>query len=407
MSLLGNLGEEVHTLLDEVLADNLENLVLLESLTRDVERQILRVDNTLNEVEVLGDDVLAVIHDEDAANVKLDVVTLLLGLEEVEGSTLGDVEDSLELELTLDREVLDGEMFLPVVGQTFVERAVLLGGNLGGVARPDRLGLVELLVLNGLLLNLLGLLLLVLFIVDLFDFGLFLVLLLLDGFFLVLDLLFGVSDLIKSQASKKFYLLNLLGHRQLNGIRDEFGVLLDDVLDALLLKVFELILLKVEANLGTTAKRRVDGVGGDSKGTTGSGLPDVLLVVIVLRDDLDTLGDEVGRVETDTELTNHGDVGAGAESLHKALQMTIRWTYTRTKTRFTHLSARLGNRTEVVNHVGFGHTNTGVTEGEDLVLFVGDDADEEVLPRVKDRGVGQRLVADLVEGIGGVRDELS
>ena len=84
---LSDLGEKVKALLDDVLANNLENLVLLESLTRDVEREILRVDDTLDEVEVLGDDVLAVVHDEDAADVELDVVPLLLGLEEVEGST--------------------------------------------------------------------------------------------------------------------------------------------------------------------------------------------------------------------------------------------------------------------------------------------------------------------------------
>ena len=85
---LRDLGEEVEGLLDEVLADDLEDLVLLEGLTRDVERKILRVDNTLDEVEVLGDDVLAVVHNEDAADIELDVVTLLLGLEKVEGSTV-------------------------------------------------------------------------------------------------------------------------------------------------------------------------------------------------------------------------------------------------------------------------------------------------------------------------------
>ena len=85
---LRNLGEEVHALLDEVLADDLEDLVLLERLTRDVEREILGVDDTLDEVEVLGDKVLAVVHDEDTADVELDVVALLLGLEEIEGCTI-------------------------------------------------------------------------------------------------------------------------------------------------------------------------------------------------------------------------------------------------------------------------------------------------------------------------------
>lgn len=85
--ILSDLADEVDGLLHDVLADDLEDLVLLEGLTGDVEREILRVDDSLDKVEVLGDDVLAVVHDEDTANVQLDVVTLLLALKEVEGGT--------------------------------------------------------------------------------------------------------------------------------------------------------------------------------------------------------------------------------------------------------------------------------------------------------------------------------
>ena len=84
---LCDLGEKVHALLDEVLADDLEDLVLLKRLTGDVERQILGVDDTLDEVEVLGNEVFTVVHDEDTADVKLDVVALLLCLKEIEGCT--------------------------------------------------------------------------------------------------------------------------------------------------------------------------------------------------------------------------------------------------------------------------------------------------------------------------------
>jgi hypothetical protein len=86
--------EHLDGLLDEVLADDLQDLVLLESLTRDVEGEVLRVDDTLDEVEVLGDEVLAVVHDENAANIELDVVALLLRLEEVEGSTVRENESA-------------------------------------------------------------------------------------------------------------------------------------------------------------------------------------------------------------------------------------------------------------------------------------------------------------------------
>ena len=114
-------------------------------------------------------------------------------------------------------------------------------------------------------------------------------------------------------------LLNLLGHRQLDGVGDELGVLLNDLLDALLLEVLQLVLLEVEADLGTAAERRVDGVGGDGQSTSSGRLPDVLLIIVVLGDDLNTLGDGVRRVETDTELSNHGDISARRERLHGAL----------------------------------------------------------------------------------------
>jgi len=92
---LGDLGEQVHALLDEVLANDLQDLVLLEGLTGDVEGEVLRVDDTLDEVEVLGNEVLTVVHDEDTADVKLDVVALLLGLEEIEGSPWFDTSARL------------------------------------------------------------------------------------------------------------------------------------------------------------------------------------------------------------------------------------------------------------------------------------------------------------------------
>lgn len=47
---LGDLLEQLEALLDEILADHLEDLVLLEGLTRNVQWQILAVDDTLDEV---------------------------------------------------------------------------------------------------------------------------------------------------------------------------------------------------------------------------------------------------------------------------------------------------------------------------------------------------------------------
>ena len=47
------------------------NLVLLESLTRDVQWQILKVDSALDKVQALRHEYIAIIQDEDTADVQL------------------------------------------------------------------------------------------------------------------------------------------------------------------------------------------------------------------------------------------------------------------------------------------------------------------------------------------------
>lgn len=186
-------------------------------------------------------------------------------------------------------------------------------------------------------------------------------------------------------------------------------VLLDNLLDPLLLEVLELVLLQEQLHAGTTAKGLAGGVRSDGESTASSRLPDVLLVIVVLGGDLDTLGNKVGRVETcedtpfsvpqpdtlqtnivqrsrltDTELSNHADIGTRAQSLHERL------------------GTRLCDRTEVVDEVGLGHTDTGITDGEGLVDLVRDDTDVKILFGVELGRVGESRVTDLVESIGGV-----
>merc|ERR1719498_1028192 len=315
-------------LLHDVLLNDLQDSVLLESLSGDVEGEIVGVDNTLNEREPLGDEVLAVVHDEHSSDVELEVVLLLFVLEQIEGSSLGHEQKRGELELTLDTEVLAGKVLLPVVGQRLVERYVLVLGHILWLSHPDGLGLVESLVLVGHLLDLLGFLLLGL--VLLLDLGVVLVLLLIFFLFVLLLVLFiGVGDLLVG---------GLLNH-ELDGEADELRVLLDEVLQFSLLKELLLVLLERQNDLGTSGDAFVAGwVDGES--TTGVGLPLVLLVVIVLGDNSNLLGDKIGGVETHTELTNHGNIGSGGDGLHETS------------------SSGLGNGTEVVDEVTLSHTNT-------------------------------------------------
>jgi len=166
-------------------------------------------------------------------------------------------------------------------------------------------------------------------------------------------------------------------------------VLLDDILDLLLLEVFELILLHLKDHLSTTAERRVGSVGSDGEGSSGGRFPDVLFIVVVLGDDGNLVGNEVGRVESNTELSNHGDISTGGESLHEGL------------------GSRLGDCSEVVNEISLGHSNTRILDGESTSLLVGSDTNEEVLLSVELSRIGKSGVTDLVEGIGRVGDQFT
>mmetsp|Transcript_40565 Transcript_40565/g.79943 ORF Transcript_40565/g.79943 Transcript_40565/m.79943 type:complete len:755 (+) Transcript_40565:170-2434(+) len=378
---LRDLGEHLEALLHEVLLDDLEDFVLLKGLTRDVQREILRVNNTSAEVEPLRNQLLAVVHDEHTTDVELDVVPLLAGLKEIEGCSAGHKEQSLELQLTLDGEVLHTEVVLPIVGDGLVERGVLLGGDVLSPSHPDGLVLVHLLEGVGDLLDLLGLLLLVL---------LFLLLLLNLGLVIVLFLLFLIVLLL-------FLLLLVIGDlllcglldRELDGEADELGVLLDQILEASLLKVFGLILLQVKDDSGATAERLRALVLCDGEGATGRGLPDVLLVIVVLGDDSHLVSNEVGGVETHTELSDHADVTTGLDGLHEGL------------------GSGPGDGTEVVDQIGLGHTDPGILNGEGVVGLVRHNADVVVRVVLHHLMVGEGLVTDLIESIGRVGNQLT
>ena len=115
------LTEQLHALLYKVLTDDLQDLILLKHLTDQVEGKIFGIDNTLDEVEILRDNILTIVHNEDTLDVQLDIVQLLAGLEEIKRSTLRHKDDSLELKLTFQVEVLYTQMFLPIVSDTLVE----------------------------------------------------------------------------------------------------------------------------------------------------------------------------------------------------------------------------------------------------------------------------------------------
>ncbi len=112
-------------------------------------------------------------------------------------------------------------------------------------------------------------------------------------------------------------------------------------------------------------------------------------IVIVLRDNLDLVGHEVRRVESHTELSNHGNVRAGRQCLHEGL------------------GSGFGNGAQIVDQIGLGHANARVFNGQSVIGLVGNELDLQFRLRIEHGRVGQALVTNLVEGIGRVRDEFA
>src|SRR6185312_9777235 len=105
-------------------------------------------------------------------------------------------------------------------------------------------------------------------------------------------------------------------------------------------------------------------IAADGEGTASRRLPNVLLVVVVLAVDGDAVGDQVRAVKTDTELTNHGEVGlAGLDGLHEPT------------------CAGASDRTQVVDQISLGHANTEILDGEGLGLGVGNQTNLQVRGR--------------------------
>ena len=240
--ILSNLSKHLKALLDDILLHDLKDFVLLESLTRDVEWQVLRVDDTLDEREPVWDNLLAVIHDKDSTDIEFDVVLLLLGLKEIEWSSLWNEEKSAELKGTFNIEVLEGEVSLPIVGETLVEVLILFLGDLFRLSHPDWLDLVESLELICDLLDLLGFFLLLFLFLDFLNlwFLLFTFLLLFSFLlFFFLLLLFVVIRVGHFLFSGFFDL-------ELNWESNELRVLFDKILESALLKVLLHIVLKLK-----------------------------------------------------------------------------------------------------------------------------------------------------------------
>ncbi len=84
---IGNLLDHVQDFSHKLLLDDLKQFVLLKGFTGDIQRQIIRVNNTLDKSKIFWHHVFKVFCDEHSTNVQLDVFSPLTII--LEGTSRG------------------------------------------------------------------------------------------------------------------------------------------------------------------------------------------------------------------------------------------------------------------------------------------------------------------------------
>lgn len=116
--ILGDLFDHVQSLADKLFPDDLQELVLLEGFTTYIQRQVIRVNNTTDEWQVLRHHVFKVVSDEDTTYIQLDLVHFLPVLrEEVVRSCLWHIQNRTECHFTFSNKMSLGQRIVTLLNQ--------------------------------------------------------------------------------------------------------------------------------------------------------------------------------------------------------------------------------------------------------------------------------------------------
>ena len=180
-------------------------------------------------------------------------------------------------------------------------------------------------------------------------------------------------------------------HVHLDGIADVVGVLLDQVAQLIALEEAGILLilrvgLELQNDISTGA---LPLAGRDGIAVGAGGLPHKRLIrAVLLGDHRHSLSHHKGRIEAHAKLADDVHVGILGKLLLKLQR------------------AALGDGTQVFLHLLLGHADAVIGDGEQAVLLVGLDGNGKVLPAQAHILVGERQVGQLVDGVGGVGDDL-
>ncbi len=340
-------------LLLHLAGDGVQLVVLLQRLTRDVEREVLAVHDAADEVVVVGQQVLALLHDQHVGAVQLQALLVILAVQVVRRAA-GDEQQRVVGQRALGVDGERGGRVGEVVEGLLVELVVLFLLYVGLAALPDRH--------HG---------------VDGLDLGVLLVL----GLVVVAGVL-GLGLLAR--------LRNLHAH----GVAHVVAVALDEVLQAVLAEeLVEVLLVGVvlqgQDDVGAVALALglLDGVALDAIGFPGPSL----VAAVGLRHHAHGLRHHERAVEAHAELADDVDV--------VALLLGVLL--------FEGHGVGMGDGAQVAVQVLLRHADAVVGHGDGAGVLVEGDVDAELVLRQLDAGVGEAFEVQLVDGVRRVGDELA
>jgi len=323
---------------------------MLQHFPGDVQAQILRVDHAAHEAEAVGQQIGAVFHDHHAGGVQLQALLEVLGVEIIR-CFRGDEQQRLVCDRALDVRVNDGQRIFKVKEFLFIEIVVFLVGDVLFIPVPDRDHGVERL-----------------------DLG--------------IGLIFGLVAVFRALLHAALF------NRHADGVADIIGIFAHERLQLPCLQETG-ILLVVRVGLQLHDHVRTGGSAltrGHGIAVRTLGLPFPCFVrAVFLRNDGHLVRDHECRIEAHAELAD--DIGvSGLVLVERLLELQ---------------TAGAADRAEVVFHLVLVHTDAVVADGQRAGGLVGLEFDRKIAAAEADFLVGQRLIGQLVDGVGGVGNDFT
>ena len=334
-------------LLLQAVPDDLELTVVLQQLARDVQAQVGGVHHAAHETQIIRQQRVAVIHDHHARGVELQALFIALAVE-VHRPLRGNEQQRLIGHGALDARGDDALRLVEGMGDGLVELLVLLVRHLAARTLPERHHGVDRRHLVHILV--LG--------------------------------LFGVAALLDPARRAQ----------HTDGVADVVGIFFHQLIEPIAVEVLGIFLL-VRVRLEVHDDVGADAVlltFGDGVAVRAGGLPAVGgLRAVFLRDDRDLVRDHERGVEAHAELADDVDV---------LLLLGLLTEFVR---------AGRGDDAEVVLQLVLVHADAVIAHGQRARVLIHGDLNFEIAAVKTDLVVGQRKVAELVDGVARVGDDLA